>query len=138
MKMYFTNDEEPVRPGARNRKRATIPPFSLFGPLDISDSGVWTPPQSILVTGCIVRAGKLPPTDDVFASIQIIRLEAFNQETILAAGELAPKSYQTTFRTKIEGPHNLPIISPIAPVFVRSLRASGHENVVVQLIGENM
>lgn len=139
MKMYFTRDETPARPRARRHSPAAIPPFSLPGPLDISDSGLWYPPRSVLLTGCTVTASALPPTNDIFASFQIIRLESTEhprQETILAAREMSPRAYQTNLTFQSESSNNAPIISPFEPVFIRSLRASGHENIVVQLIGE--
>jgi hypothetical protein len=136
MKMYFTRDESPARPRSRRREYATIPPFSLYGPLDVSDSGLWYPARSLLLTGGTITASNLPPTDEFWGLLQVIRLDDPRQETSLAVKSLSPRKYQTTFTFMSERSNNPPIISPFEPVFIRSLVASGHENVVIQLVGE--
>ena len=135
-KMYFIKDEDPVSPTPRRREFAVIPPISLPGSLDISDSGLWYPPRSVLITGCTITAKGLPPTNAVFASFQVIRLDNPRPETILAAREMSPRAYQTTLTFAAENSNNPPILTPFEPVFVRSLRASAHESIVVQLVGE--
>ena len=144
MRMYKNiNDEIPATAMKRKRQPAAIPPVTFPEALDISKSGIWPPPRTILLTGVTVTA-RLRGTSN--AELIIWRLDAPEQPTALASITLEAKSVRAIMSD--EG-HKLnpnvspfaintedkPIISPFEPIFVSSEKSAGHEGVVVQLIG---
>lgn len=145
MRMYKNiNDEVPAQAFARKRTPAAIPPVTFPDALDISKSGIWPPPRTILLTGVTVTARLRGQAN---AELIIWRLESPEQPTALAEVLLEANSVRTimsdaahelnasvpAFSLNGEDP---PIIGPFEPVFISSETASGHQGVVIQLIGE--
>lgn len=142
MKMYFVKpDETPTREAPlRRREIAAIPPVTFQGDLDATDSGMWTPPRTILLTGGSVVCsfpGYIP------AILILYRVDVKMQKRAMASTSLSAWSeankenhFKNSFTFQAETSIDPPILGPTESFFVRSMTGSGHQNVVVQLHGE--
>lgn len=133
--MYFLHDPEPADPAPRSKKAIQIPPVTFsgyaWGP---QNSGFWNPPSSVRLTEGYVSAGSVGASNNL---IQVIRIEPPLQETTLAIAVLPTLSTKVRFDFSLySSTIDPPIINPFEPVVVRMWASSGHQNVVVQLIGE--
>lgn len=153
MKMFFMKgDPEPATDGsvARRRDPAVIPPFTFSGPLDRADSGIWYPPRAIILLDASI-VSSWPGT--AAAVLNLYRLEYGNQRSFLGSASLGAynatppvpsdqqaeaknRQFRGRFSIQTEQSISPPTISPFEGLFVQSTVASGHENVVVQVIGE--
>jgi hypothetical protein len=156
MKMFFVNDDSAPESGyARRRESAIIPPFSFSGPLETSESGIWSPPRTIILAAATITAQWPGPLGAIF---HMFRIEFGGQRTRIGTGILSPynetpfggsqeaKLRSITSQTRnnftivgagesLDGA-DPPTVTPFEGICISSLVDSGHESVVIQLIGE--
>jgi hypothetical protein len=142
MKMHFVLDGTPANSMARNRPFAIIPPFSHPGPLPATDTGLWSPPKPVQLLSVSARS---TTTGTANARLYIVRMEPSGQQTVLGLFFLLRDRTVAGFHFPIQN-NDKPIpmatslkraiITPYEPVLIRSEIASGHNDLVVQLVGE--
>lgn len=124
-------DLEPVTSSARPLMAAAIPPFSFTGKMRVQQSGFWTPHYNIrLEKGYVTsRGGGSGPGGWYFA---VLRGASEDAELLGLVG-LDPEETKRNFY--FDNSTVSTVVTPYDMVYVGSLAASRHENVLIQFLG---
>ena len=132
MKVFSTEDTIPTSSKARIAEAAAIPPYTFTGLLDVGLSPVWSPHTSYDLTVGYIQARTVGTTT---AGIAVLKLEGANTAfPPVVLGSVILQASQTKQIFSLEGG----IITPYDSVYLASFGASGHEDVVVQVLGERI
>lgn len=134
MKVFSTEDTTPVNSIARSAEAAVVPPFTFVGPISIGKSPIWSPHSSYFLTVGYAQARTYGTKQAGFA---VMKMEGgaggFNEDAqnhvILGSVIMAPDAYKKTF--VLGGP-----VTPYDAIYILSFAASGHTDVVIQILGE--
>lgn len=136
MKVFQTEDTTPVNSVARTAEAAVIPPYTFSGSLRTGTSPLWSPHSSYFLTVGYVQAATQGTSSCGFA---VMKMEggagAFNddvQNHVLLGSVVMPAgSFKKTFT--LGG-----MLTPYDSIYLASFAASGHTDVVIQILGERI
>lgn len=133
MKIYPSDNLQPINSVARQRKQIIVPPFNLTGPNQPSVSDKWYPNTNCEVVGAFVTAKTTGMIDAGFA---ILKNNIFEQNLVVASVTLGPTDTKAIFT--LANPLGGLTFSKYDWVTVASFSASGHNGIVVQLFAEEI
>ena len=135
MKVINVGDTSPVSSIRRVRDSAVIPPYTFSGSLTVGSSPWWSPQSRYELTQAYVSARV---AGNQRAGFAVMRVEGgLNHWTVDA------RNHTVLGSIIIEGSHvkrvfSLAggIVTPYDSVYILSFAASGHQDVVIQILGE--
>jgi len=131
-KFYTTYNEESVS-STQRITNVTVPPFSYSGPIEVSISGFYSPPQKIRLTKGYVTASTI---GDDTCTFGVIKRAEYQDDELLALIRMPANKTKVIFN--IDNSMASKVIAPYERIFVVSFLATGHENVVLQMYGEKV
>ena len=133
MKIYPSDNLQPVNSVARKRKRVEVPPFNLVGPNQPGVSDLWEPTVNCEVIGGFVLARTTGISEAGFA---VLKNNIFEQNIIVASTILAPNDTKSLLT--LANPLGGLTFSKYDWITVASFSDSGHAGITVQLIVEEI
>lgn len=132
MRVVRTKTNKPYNSAARQSSDAAIPPFSWDGEPEIGNTGFWYPPREIMLRAGYVTSSAAGTADGVFS---VLKREFMNPQPVELVSFTFPASkYKDVFY--FSNGLDPKLISPYDGLFMTVWTESGHEDVVVQLIGD--
>lgn len=134
MKVIYAADQNPANSIRRVRDAAVIPPYTFVGKLKVGTSPMWSPHSTYDLTRAYFSAATTGTSE---AGIAIMKVEGganyYNsdvaQHIVLGAVQVHSNVQKKSF--PIAG-----TISPYDSMYLLSFNASGHRDVVLQILGE--
>lgn len=129
MKIYPSNNLQPVNSVARQPTELIIPPFNYIGPMNayLSISDRWYGPTNFQIIGGYVTASSGVSALDLY----IYKNNIFQSGVTVGTATLAGSDTKALFT--MEDPLNGTTFSPYDWITIGTAGASGHDGLVVQL-----
>lgn len=132
MRVVRTKAEKPYNSSARQPKDAKIPEFSWDGVPAIGNTGFWYPTKELMFRAGYVTSATTGTADGVYS---VLKREFMNPNPVeLLSFTLPADKYKNVFYFNNE--LDPKILSPYESIFITVWTNSGHEDVVVQLVGD--
>ena len=140
MRIYRSDQPQPVNSAARKPEPIVIPPFYFRGSLQASTSGKWYPPFSMRLTGGYITTSTAGSTSVTFTALKNNIFEttgSFYPPATAATAVLAASDKKSIFSlaSHIGGAI---IFTQYDWITINANASSGHVNATVQLYGERI
>lgn len=134
MKFINTGDANPVSSVRRVRPAAVIPPYTFVGSITTGVSPWWSPHSNYELTQGYVQARTAGTAQAGFAIMKVAGgSNFFNTDVanhvVVGSVILQPTVLKTTFSMS-------DLVGPYDSIYIASFAASGHQDIVIQVLGE--
>lgn len=136
MKVITVGDTNPVSSLKRVAEAAVIPPYTFSGRLRTGTSPWWSPHSNYDLTQGYVQARTAGTSQAGFAIMKVAGgSNYFNTDVanhvVVGAIVMGPSTLKKRFDLR-------EIVGPYDSIYIASFAASGHEDVVIQILGEKL